>query len=470
MKHPKRKKKPSQALTLDQVITLANSPAVFSESTWTRVAHTFALSPELITELRGLFDQIPESQSSDPVISAIRRICHPTERLPFRHRRALANAGTSKLSFQTLALEEARTISWRSLDREPISRVSRWMKTSPLAEYDRKTSQDLKYLAECYNALCVARFGVKSEMQTAMLWIYEYPEKRLLDDWLLVEGNIVNALFFARIGQHARAQELFRTARKDLEQTTQDDLVDLYAFLELAESWAGTISQEDEWQSEYHLTKALGSLDATADPWLALFLHHESAKTAITYVVSRMLEEKTMSQLALEGLGETSSERKLEEAFTRLQKAYYDHSLAESDSILRALAHLEACEDLFQEFRTDGLAVVHDWLWAHALVHSDPIESINRIVQSITLAITLDLGDRTIAMGNDVFYFIAQLKRVSDANPRKAESVTKSLHILNLVDQYLKSKRRKTPPNGTGGGGGIPPIASVSIFDSPPAC
>ena len=467
MKTRKPKKSFVKPLSLKQIVALASSRAVFSEPTWTRVALTFALVPEIIGELREMIDTIPAPPSPDPIISAIRRICHPTDRLPWRHRGALANVGTSILSFSVLALEEARTSAWRCLDREPIGRVASWLKKTPLASYEHKASLELAYLASSYNVFCVARFGPQSEFISSQEWILEPLAGTAFDSWIFAEACMAQAMMLARTGQHTKAKDHLQVARDTLERSTQNDLVDLDVFLKLTQSWLDTVLEADPLQVEIQLTEALGALNKKADPWLALFLHHEAAKSAITFVVSRVLNDDVLARLRLEEQVGISQQARLEQSFRRLQEVFYDHGSGEADAILRALAHLEACDDLFQEFRTNRLTVVHDWLWAHALVHTDPIEGVHRIVRAITLAIEMDLGDRLEPMLKDVFYLISQLPRSAAAKEKKADCLSRVRGVLQLADQYQRKKRKKTPESG--GGGSSSPV-QVAIFDGSPLC
>lgn len=451
MNSVRKRKGWDKPLTLKQILGFASSRFVFSGPTWTRIAMTFAVNPEIVETLRSLSGQIPAAPSADPLISAIRRICHPSARLPQRHRRALAQIGTTELSFVQLALEEARTRSWRCLDRAPIGQAARWLSASPLAPFGPAASAKLASLAGSYNSLCVARFGMATEFVPSMAWIEEVAIPA--DQWLLVEGPIAQALFLARIGRHSQAKEHLQGARKTLDDSIQDDLVDLRVFLSLTTAWIETLASGDEAKVECLLTEALGALPEEADPWLALFLHHECANAAITFVVCRIASEDILQRLRIADPTGPFSKDKMEQIFLRLQRVFYDHGSAEADAILRALTHLEACENLYEEFRTDRLAVIHDWLWAHALVHSDPIEGVDRLVRAITLALELGLGERLDPMSKDLFYLISQLSRVQDAGEKRKDCLAR---VFNTLERVAKSQQATARRNSR-----IPEIASL---------
>lgn len=433
----RNKKKLLDPLTLEQIITYATSDDHLAKSTWTRIAHTFALTPAIAGELRQAFSRVPPHPSNDPIISAIRRISHPTDRLPFRHRRAIAEAGTTKLSFLQLVLEEARTSSWRNLNMEPLCTVIEWLCQLPLRSFNRKASLEIAILACSYTTFFTLRFGVEIDFKESGVSIPTYEIHEIKDAWIVVEGKLSLGLLFAKQGDFTRSAECFHHAEQSFSRQAETDLVDLKPFISLCRGWAGSLAGGEAWKIECHFTDALASLDETADPWLLLYLHHEAAKASITHLVSQMLGAERLKKIYQE-LTHLAPEDQVNTLFFRLQEFYCEHSSAEADAIQRAHAHLEACDALYQEFKSEKLEAVQEWLWGHSLAHSNPIEGIDRMLRAIELGIKLNLESQIMTMIHDAFYLMAQLRRSPEPREKTRECTNRALDVMKIAFEYHK--------------------------------
>ncbi len=408
-------------LSLRQLTTIAVSDAKLSTSTWKRVAQTFEARPEIVQELAELREHIPQGSSRDLVISAIRRICWQSDRLPTRHRRAIREVGKSPLSFMRLALEEARTASWRTLDAEPLATMSQWIGQLPLKAVDEDASLELAFEASAYHSFCTLRFGEKDAFSPALLLMVDLAKDAWTATPALVEGFLALALFHASIGQWTDSAECLHDAESLLgagpNSGLGDDLSELRAWLKLCRGWAEGIRKTEQWKMEYLITEALKELDRDSDPWLPLFLHHESAKSIISVGSASLPDLGELLEHGFNRLADSELEQR-QASFAWLQAKFFEHSTHERDAILRAQAHLEAADQLFSEFRTDGLAISYLWLQSHTLIHDDPIRGIELIMESLKLAMKSGKSVSAQLIMIDTFYLLCQLGRSTESTER----------------------------------------------------
>ena len=338
-------------LSLDELIALSNQRAILWTDLWKKIVQTFEEIPDIAQTLACERDRVPAPASRDPFISALRRICWPSKRLPVRHRRVFTQLRESPLGILRLALEEARTWSWRSFDGSALANIARWLDCSPMKAIDPKISNELALTARVYSTLHSMWFGELGEnkdLVPAMKAMSEMGKYLSLRPSLVPEQLMTHALFSARQGDSDQAAESLHRAEmwvglgvyQDSEEAGETRV-----FLSLCRAWVERVMASDEGKVECLLTEALSTLRPETDPWLVLFLHHEAAKSALTASVSRAPKSDPF----------------------------------ENDACTRALAHLEAAEPLFEEFRTENFSLAHRGLWARARAHTGPIHGIDQL-------------------------------------------------------------------------------------------
>lgn len=419
--------------TLLQLHSLANSDQRFTTEIWKRLVGTFEGDPELaqrFAELRATIRKPPAAR--DPFISALRRIAWPSDRLPAWHRRAVSEVGRAPLAFARLALEEARTWSWRTLNPDALGFITQWFGRLPFKDIDPRASTELIVTARTYDALATLRFGEPEDCRPALRKMCELEPYIPAESKVVVEGLFGLGLHYARNRDEEAASECFRNAEAILARWDGEDRGELSGFLHLFRAWAVGSLTRDYWRMECLETDALAKLDATADPWLTLFIHHEAAHAAMTAIVNRA----NGNYLVIPGGPKTGHRDRHTADFVQVQKALFDHRQTEGDTIARALAHLEAAEPLFAEFRTDEFAKYHLWLEGHAYINEDPIKAMDRFLESALTAAGLGHVEEANFMTGAISYQMMHLDHLGPS-PKQVDACRSRANTA-LLDIAIK--------------------------------
>lgn len=326
-------------------------------------------------------------------------------------------------------------MSWRSFGCGPLESLTNWILQRPLPGLDHHAGMnELGAIASSYLALITLRFGDEDDFMPVlrrMAILERYlSKKHAAADFTtaLAEGMCTFGFLAAHQGDSATAGELFSKAEPWLNGPLGDgDAGELQAFFHICRAWSEGLLTDEEWRVECIYSEALAALKPNSDPWLPLFIHHEAAKSALTYASARMPSPEGIEQHIRMDLPIPERRRDL---FVWLQTQYFDHGTGERDAILRALAHLEAAEPLFAEFRTDEVAIQHLWLWSHALVHTDPIRGIDMILDAYGRALELEDFNRATTMALDALYLICQLSRSTEPRERVQECIDRAVNAL----------------------------------------
>lgn len=374
---------PSQGLpTVQQIVAIARTGGI-SPKQWTTIAAAVELEPEEVArQLARDRDGIPKSSCSDPIVSALRRMAWPSDRLPCRHRLALAGLGAEPLAFPKLCLEEARTASWRRFTADKISMVAAWMTRRRTAEKNPEWDQ-LVLTARIYETLLIVRFGEEAACRAALrrvtVGISTTPEPGLVAEALLAWG-----LLHARSGEDDDSRSTFDRAAAFLNALEAPETAELRLLLELCRGWASLALGHEAAEAERIFAAALELETAEADPWLHLLLAHEAALAVVAQAQQR-IDPKVAFDMAeiLPTLGAGPAP----ELFQMVRGRWTAHQMAEAPTLARALGYLAAAEPLFRELATPELSIDHGYVWAHALASDEPFQALKHLAQAIELAL-----------------------------------------------------------------------------------
>lgn len=347
-----------KSVTPSELIALAMADEL-PESWRGAVVASFDADPQAAAELRARCDRVPEPPVADPFVSALRRLSWPSDRLPGRHRKAIAAVGQAPLAFVRLVVEEARTFSWRAQSPDALSAVVEWI--VPWAQAGGTEDQlQLAGRALGYRdlvACCTLVFEEHRRLQALFRELAEFvvENEERCPMALEAEGVLAAELMYRYDGNEPR--DNFAAMVDEL---AEDG--DTRVLLGCMEGLLVDLDGENENLAVDTYRKALERRDADSDPWLEFFARFSAARALINVSVGQvpdlrvLLEELNAGEPARPGPWGGSPRDRL---FGPYQAAL------ESEYLLRrepALRHLEAIEPLFHEFRTPKVAMQYYWL------------------------------------------------------------------------------------------------------------
>lgn len=345
-------------VTLFELVAFANADQLPPDLRDAVVA-AFDAVPKTAAELRLEIERVPEPPAADPFVSALRRICWPSERLPGRHRKAIAAVGELPFAFARLVVEEARTFCWRAQSPDALSAVVKWI--VPWAK---------KGGTEDHLELAGRALGYRSLVAGCTLVFYE---RRKMLALYREQGRFVAAIKDrCRHPLEAEGVMAVELLQRLTGHEATDGLADLVSemdedgdtrvLFDFMEGLLVDLIGEDEDLAVARYMKALERRGADSDPWLEFFLHFSAARALIEVSTGEIPTLNTLLakfQAGKRARQEPPGLSPQERLFGPFQAALEnEHALRRAP----ALRHLEAIEPLFHEFQTPKIAAEYYWL------------------------------------------------------------------------------------------------------------
>lgn len=348
-----------KSVTPSELIELANADEL--PASWRgAVVACFDAGPQAAAELRAECDRVPEPPVADPFVSALRRISWPSDRLPGRHRKAIAAVGQAPLAFVRLVVEEARTFSWRAQSPDTLSAVVKWI--VPWANKAGGTRDRLQLAGRAlgyrnFVACCTLVFDEHKKLPALFRELARFVVKNEERCPMALESEGMLAIELMYLYKDLEPLHSFAELASDVAEDSDSQV--LIGFME---GLLADLKGKDENLAVDNYMKALERRDADSDPWLEFFLRYSAARALINVSISRIpdlrmiVEELSSEDTALPSPWGGSPRDRL---FGPYQAALEREYLVRREPALR---HLEAIEPLFHEFRTPAIAMHYYWL------------------------------------------------------------------------------------------------------------
>lgn len=388
----RRRAKP---LTTTELIAIAKADRL-SAAEWNRLVATFEADPEMVRALRDRRAEVPDDPVSDPFVSALRRLCWPSDRLPGRHRKAIAAVGSAPLGFLRLVVEEGRTYCWRNQSPAALSPVATWLvkraRADPREEVIQLAGRALGYrnLVACYTVAVDDPRSLAPTIREIHKFVRDFRERCEipLEAEGLMAGWVENVYLQRENPEYAA--DLVRHFAED------SDTLILLGFME---GYLNGILKDDAAVAVAAFLKALEHRDSDSDPWLEFFVHYCAARV----LVNVSLDE--VGHLPLEYMKKAGSLLpQPEEEWGReltplgLLKTDYQMRFALEHVERRgpALRYLEAVEPLFHEFKTPQVATTYYRLLFECHRCHDPYQALDYACDAILAAEQVDPNNELI--------------------------------------------------------------------------
>jgi hypothetical protein len=352
-----KKAAPTKSLTPSELARIATADELPKPLRDAVVASIEAV-PKAAADLRAEGIRVPEPPVPDPFISALRRICWPSERLPARHRQAVAAVGELSLAFARLVVEEARTFSWRAQSPDALSAVVKWI--LPWAKAGATENHlELAGRALGYRNLvagCTLVFDERHKLPSLYREHGRFvaANKKSCRQPIEAEGLIAFELLKRLTGD-----EVTEDLAEVVNEIAEDG--DALVLLDFIEGLVVDLAGKDENLAVAKYLKALERRAADSDPWLEYFLRFSAARALINVSVAEIPDLKSLLAQFMAGKAARPQPNlsPQERLFGPFQAAFENEYALRRE---RALRHLEAIEPLFHEFRTPKMAAEYYWL------------------------------------------------------------------------------------------------------------
>jgi hypothetical protein len=383
-------------LTTAKLVALANKDQL-PKSLRDAVAASLG-APEAAENLRAGRDEVLDEPVADPFVRALRRIAWPSDRLPGRHRKAIAAVGQEPLAFVRLVVEEARTESWRAFSPDALAQVVQWI--VPWAK-DHGELDRLRLAARAlgYRNLVASYTIIVQDHEKLRRWNLELAAfMKVSDDrWpsLLEAEAYMSMEILSRYAGYPSLEDFDVLMAHMMEDS------DSRMLLGFMEGFLANHYGPGENAAVEAFMRALEHRDADSDPWLEFFLRFYAARVLVTASLRAVpdLEGLARQILAADATPAGLRGKVLREPQMRVIHQFQSDLEAEyRERREPALRHLEAIERLFHEFRTPEIAVQYYCLLVECLRAYESHQALDYCCDAVLAAEEQDPGDLRIGV------------------------------------------------------------------------